>query len=241
MRNALGAVALWIIASPAFAAPTVLFDFDAYPDSSRCNPPVDAPTCQHFLELMISGNLGNDENLIPVFTTVGGVRMDVFQQVPAGYEWQNGVLASLGDIPFSTPISVRFSTLVTSAQIDLAALSQSQGPVQFLHDPVLFLEGYDDRGALVARVEAAVAVDTRATLSIAARPGHAFRTIQFAGGGPAVVPEWFGDDVVDVLNNSAADNLEVAPVPEPSGAAVFAAGLAAVLWFTRRPRAPRLA
>jgi hypothetical protein len=240
MRNAIGGVALWLLAAPAFASPTVLFDFDTYPDSSRCNPPVDAPTCKNFLDLIISGNLGNPENRIPVFTTVDGLRMEVFQQQPAGFEWQNGVLASLGDIPFSTPISIRFSKPAASAQIDLAALSHGTGPVQFLDDPVLFLEGYDDAGALVARVEATVAVDTPATLSISARPGHAFRTIQFAGGGPALVPE-FDDGVFDVPNNSAADDLEVAPVPEPSGMEVFAVGLAAVLWFTRRPRAPRLA
>jgi hypothetical protein len=237
MRKAIAAVVLWLVSPPAFAA--TIFDFDDFPDSSRCNPPVDAPTCQQFLQLIQSGNLGNEENRIPVFTTVDGVRIDVFQAVPAGFEWQNGVLASLGNIPSSTALSIGFSKPLESAKIDLKVLSMSQGDVDFVEDPTVFLEGYDASGALLARVEATAVVDVYSTLSITAPSGRAFRSIRFAGGGRARIPEWFGDDVVDVENNSAADNLEVQPVPEPSGAAVFAAGLGAILWIVRRRGAPR--
>ena len=244
MRIAIGTAVLALLSIPVPAFGATIFDFDRPPDSSGCNPPVDAAKCAEFLDLLQTGSLGHGEFVIPVFTTVDGIRMDVFQEIPAGFEWQSGVLASLGNIPFSDPLLAEFSAPLRSVQIDLKVLPESQAAIDWI-EPVVFLEGFDGNGQLLTRIESPAIVGLYSTLRMTAPAGQAFRTIRFAGGGLGTIPEYGFDEPFQIPNNSAADNLVVEKViPEPTGFATFGAGLLAILWTVRRrartaPRAPR--
>jgi hypothetical protein len=245
MRIAIGTVVLGLLSIPVPAFGATIFDFDRPPDSSGCNAPVDAAKCAEFLDLLQTGSLGHGEFAIPVFTTEDGIRMDVFQEVAAGFEWQSGVLASLGNIPFSEPLLAEFSAPLKSVQIDLKVLPESQAAIDWI-EPAVFLEGFDGNGQLLTRIEAPAIVGLYSTLRIDAPAGQAFRTIRFAGGGLGRIPEVGFDDPFQIPNNSAADNLVVERViPEPTGFVTFSAGLVSLLWTVRRrgravpPPAPR--
>jgi hypothetical protein len=222
---------------PTAAGSVTLFDFDDYPDSSGCKPPIDEPTCASFLDQLQTGSLGG-ENGVDAFTTVDGLRMDLTTEFRAGFDWKDGVISSTGNFYYGSPLIARFSRSIRTVEVDLKPLSVTQIGIDWV-SPAVYVEGYDVDDHLVVRVEAPAVADVWTTLFLAAPRGRSLRSVRLATAGLALVPEDGILEPTEIGNAVAADNLRVEVVPEPSAALQLAVAMATLTILRLQRRSKR--
>jgi hypothetical protein len=217
---------------PVAAGSVTLFDFDDYPDSSGCKPPVDEQRCASFLDQLQTGSLGGEVG-DDAFTTVDDLRLDLTTEYRVGFDWKDGVISSTGNFHVGSPLIARFSKSIRAVEIDLKPLSVTQIGIDWI-SPLVYIEGYDVDDHLLVRVEAPAMADLWTTLLLAAPRGTSMRSIRFATAGLARIPEDGILEPTEIGNVVAADNLRVELVPEATAALQLAVAIVALMSLSAR-------
>jgi hypothetical protein len=215
--------------SLALAAPargSTVFDFDELPDSSGCKPPVDVAACEDYMNQSSAGELTS------AFTTVDGIRLDIGVE-SAAFDWfvgADGFLSAPGNQDDAGAFVATFSKPLGAAQVDVRLRDFAEGgSIEWL-EPVVYLEAFGAAGNLLGRVEASGSVEAFTTLRIGATPTDPIRSLRFAGAGRALRSDPGRPPFEQQMSNASwVDDLEVRPIPEPGGAALFALGVALAL------------
>ena len=240
-----------LVASPAFATPALLWNFDDFPTAQQGNAvgdavyPIDygcgsSGVCTGTEIAFFAAGNGVNGTISKSIDGVTGTFSRPNWQAPGTYAEYDllavGSVLSWGNtVPGSVhPYLADFSVGFTSAAVDLEGPYDLGAPFGAYGAFLDMWSGPGGTGTLLARAEVLPGESYAGTLALDAPAGttaHSLTFGRFRVGSPSCVYEPYGSGLSFpclYAVQANADDIRIAPVPEPGPAVAIAAGLLAI-------------